>query len=275
MIPSGCCAAKLRLSGEPHFKLLDGWCAKHLSPLFKFPLSKFLDPWTPGIPEEPSNKSSLSRRSPFLDRPSYLQTFSVRASERWKEKPTVVYSKGATAALHTRVSCRNVSARTLHLGACPHLTCIPHHSRQSLCCSARTLREFNFKLLTAGALTISTAVHVSMMYLATPATLTTTHNPHRSSLLVFVIYVATLPLDHLYSPFLGRQKHTQPGIRATERKMHARLTQQGVVGLHARVTRSHLSSFLDVCAFVPAAGYCVGRSRVSNGESWSTLVCRY
>ena len=33
-----------------------------------------------------------------------LQTFSVRASKRWKEGRTIVYSKGPTVALHTRVS---------------------------------------------------------------------------------------------------------------------------------------------------------------------------
>ena len=36
-----------------------------------------------------------------------------------------------------------------------------------------------------------------MMYLATPATLTTTQNPHRFLLLVFVMCVATLLLDYL------------------------------------------------------------------------------
>ena len=75
------------------------------------------------------------------------------------------------------VSYRNASVRTLHLGACPRLTRIPHHYRRSLCCSAQTSRELNFKLLTASALTIFTTLHVSMMYLATPATLITTQNP--------------------------------------------------------------------------------------------------
>ena len=126
-----------------------------------------------------------------------LQTFSVRASERWKEGRKVIYSKDATVTLHIRVSYRGASVRTLHLGACPHLTPIPHCSRRSLCCSARTFRELNLKLLTAGALTIFTAIHVSMMYLATPATLTTTQNPHSFLLPVFVTYVATLRLDHL------------------------------------------------------------------------------
>ena len=54
----------------------------------------------------------------------FLQTFSS-ASERRKEGRTVVYSVGATLALHTRVSYRNASVRTLHLSACPHLTRSP------------------------------------------------------------------------------------------------------------------------------------------------------
>ena len=116
--------------------------------------------------------------------------------------------------------------RALHLGACPHLTRIPHRS-------LRTFRELNFKLLTAGGLTMFTAVHVSMMYLATPATLTTTQNPHR-----FYYRSSRCMLQHCawtiycslkeYSSFLDRQKHTQQGIGAMGRRMRARLTQQDI-----------------------------------------------
>ena len=146
------------------------------------------------MPEESNNGSGLVRGSPFPNRSSFIvdipgQGIRARAHN--------CLLKGATAALHIRVSYRNGSVRTLHLGACPHLTRNPHRFRRSLCCLARTFLELNFKLLTAGAPTIFTTVHVSMMYLATPATLTTTQNPHCSLLLVFMMYVATLRLDHL------------------------------------------------------------------------------
>ena len=222
----------------------------------------------------PSNGSSLPRHSPFPDRPSFLADILGQGRRATERKAHTYLLQG----------CHCCPPHTSLIVMCQFAHCISssdthsHRSRRWLCCSAQTFRELNFKLLTASALTIFTAVHVSMMHLAMPATLTTTQDHHRFSLLFFVMYVAHCAWAICYSlkeysPFLDRQKRTQPGIRATERMIHARLLSAGhrctaptyrlIFGHHF----AHLSSFLSVCAFMFIVSYCVGRSRVSNGHT--------
>ena len=160
-----------------------------------YPKSQAIDQVSPG-----AHHSLIVRR--------FLQKFSVRASERWKEGLAVVYSKGATVAFHIRVSYSNASVRTLHLGACPHLTCIPRRSRRSLCCSAPRIKLQVVDSRCANHLYRHSCFH------DVSATLTTTYNPHRFLLPVFVMYFAMLRLNHLLLSKSTHRSLTARNIRS-------------------------------------------------------------
>ena len=151
-------------------------------------------------------------------------------------------ARRATVTLHTRVPYRNGSVRTLHLGACPHLTRTKHSPPFSSVVVLLSSDFLRIKLHVVDSRCASYLYYRSCFYDVPGHTRNIDDYTEPSSFFITGLRDVCCNIALGQSVTLSKSTHrslTARNIRSQvseRRRTHSRLTQQDIVVQHARVT---------------------------------------